>query len=128
MKRLSTIIFTFLAALIIMALPAVPHHHHHGEACLAHAHCDADDADNDCHTAHHDDGTHCFENSAFTVPSIERDETSQPFFPIEIFFNATLETDSHLFITRELHHPDCHCKDCSPGHRFINSLRAPPMC
>ena len=65
LKKRAYILFVALAAFMLMILPFVPHHHHEMVLCTTVEHCVADDADNDAHTAHNDDGLSCVEKNEF---------------------------------------------------------------
>ena len=65
LKRRAYILFVALSAFMLMILPLVPHHHHEMVLCTIVEHCEADDADNDAHTAHNDDGSSCVEKNEF---------------------------------------------------------------
>lgn len=60
-----------VAVLIRTVVPLIPHHHHHGTLCTTIEHCDLDDADNDEHTAHSGDSTHCIEDGKFLISKSE---------------------------------------------------------
>ena len=60
-----------VAVLIRTVVPLIPHHHHHDTLCTTVEHCDLDDADNDEHTAHSGDDTHCIEDAKFLISKSE---------------------------------------------------------
>lgn len=61
MRRQIYIAIVALAALMLLTVSFVPHHHHVNALCTIVEHCKSDNADNDEHTHHHDDGTLCLE-------------------------------------------------------------------
>lgn len=127
-KRYFGIFLSFLAALIIFLLPAIPHHHHDGEACIMHEHCCADNEDNDCHTGHHDDGTLCIENSDFYdrlafAPEVPQPDASTTLLPEMISLPSPASFILYYDVVPNSH-PDGHCRD---GNSSIRLLRAPPV-
>lgn len=54
-----------LATFVLVVMPFIPHHHHDSVACTFIEHCEHDNADNDKHTNHSDDGTKCFGNGSY---------------------------------------------------------------
>jgi len=67
MKRYLYLTVVALSALVLLALPLLPHHHHDGAWCDVVEHCEKDHAANDRHTGHRGDGTTCLETAAYTV-------------------------------------------------------------
>lgn len=56
-----------IATVGLLLLLLVPHHHHRGVMCLVMSHCVTDNADNDSHTGHSDDGSKCFAYDLWVV-------------------------------------------------------------
>lgn len=71
---------------MLMILPLVPHHHHEMVLCTIVEHCEADDADNDAHTAHNDDGSSCVEKNEifFTQPTTDFSNPEYHLLPVFI--------------------------------------------
>jgi hypothetical protein len=55
LKRIVSILFIAIAALVLCVFAVVPHHHHHGIPCFAMERCEQDGHVNDEHTHHHND-------------------------------------------------------------------------
>ncbi|MGM9869308.1 MAG: DUF6769 family protein [Sodaliphilus sp.] len=53
MMKFAAHIAVWWMALLMIALPMVPHHHHHGTLCVVMERCQSDGAINDQHTRHH---------------------------------------------------------------------------
>ena len=68
MKRQVYIAIVVLAAIMLLAVPFIPHHHHDNALCTVVEHCDSDNTDNDVHTGHSDDGTVCIEDCSYPNP------------------------------------------------------------
>ena len=86
LKRRASILFVALSAFMLMILPLVPHHHHEMVLCTIVEHCEADDADNDAHTAHNDDGSSCVEKNGFffTQPTTDFNNPEYHLLPVFI--------------------------------------------
>lgn len=54
----------YVAVLLFLAKPLLPHHHHGGEACFIVEYCQEDHVDNDAHTHHHGDLSTCGDHGA----------------------------------------------------------------
>lgn len=67
MLRRCAILMTALAVCVLLGAGLVPHHHHDGVWCAVVEHCLEDGHDNDDHTAHHGDTSHCLEEAEFVV-------------------------------------------------------------
>ena len=67
MKRQVYIAIVALAAIMLLAVPFIPHHHHDKALCTVVECCDSDNTDNDEHTSHNDDGTACIEDGGLFV-------------------------------------------------------------
>jgi hypothetical protein len=82
MKRQVYIAIVALAAIMLLAVPFIPHHHHDKALCTVVEHCDSDNTDNDEHTGHNDDGTACIENGGlFISKSDAHNNTSYKIIP-----------------------------------------------
>lgn len=127
-KRLYLSMMT-LSVIILLAVPFVPHHHHANAPCQVVEHCVNDNANNDRHTSHEDDGTSCVEK---VVPPLIKsvhhgsgltDEMTQLSVGL-----AGFEINLELYpVSKALHgwvyDSSCH----SSGQNNTNSLRAPPL-
>lgn len=71
MKKKLYITALALTTIVLLALPFIPHHHHESAVCTVVEHCSSDNADNDKHTSHKDDGTKCFEQGSWDVASVK---------------------------------------------------------
>lgn len=67
MKKQSYMVMVLAAVLVLLVASFVPHHHHAYELCTIVEHCEHDNADNDRHTDHADDGTSCVEEGGFVL-------------------------------------------------------------
>ena len=76
MKQKLYITIVALTTIVLLALPFIPHHHHESAVCTVVEHCNSDNADNDKHTSHKDDGTKCFEQGSWDVVSVKTLHTS----------------------------------------------------
>lgn len=103
-----------IATVGLLLLLLVPHHHHRGMVCLVMSHCATDNADNDRHTGHSDDGSKCFAFSsrAVTVDKAHASDHGEPlFFPLVALYTcsevvvSTLLSDT-LSIQPSPHYPD----------------------
>lgn len=71
-----------LAAIMLLAVPFIPHHHHDKALCTVVERCDNDNTDNDEHTGHNDDDTACIENGGlFISKSNVHNSTSYKIIP-----------------------------------------------
>ena len=55
----------------LLLVMVVPHHHHNGIMCTIVECCQSDHEENDTHTAHHDDGTTCFELAKCSIGGVK---------------------------------------------------------
>lgn len=85
LKKRAYILFLALAAFMLMILPFVPHHHHEMVLCTTVEHCEADDADNDAHTAHNDDGSSCVEKNEFFFAQSTTDFCNPEYHLLPVF-------------------------------------------
>ena len=76
MKQKLYITVLALTTIVLLSLPFIPHHHHESAVCTVVEHCSSDNADNDKHTSHKDDGTKCFEQGSWDVASAKTLHTS----------------------------------------------------
>ena len=128
MKKLTAYTASLLAALLILVLPAIPHHHHNGEACFVHEHCDADDEDNDCHTAHHGDNSPCRENYVLADRlTVAPDISQKVYFTSDFVAFSSSSADPFLSASLTVYTP-CSVEDSRDGHSPAPPLRAPPVC
>lgn len=117
-----------MAAVMLLAVPFIPHHHHERALCTIVEHCDSDNTDNDEHTSHNDDGTACIEKGGFFLSKSDvHDNTNHEITPA--LASATHKAASvELYPTKRV---PCEWKGVSIYQSVelsrINALRAPPL-
>ena len=128
LKRRVYILFVALSAFMLMILPLVPHHHHEMVLCTIVEHCEADDADNDAHTAHNDDGSSCVEKNEFFFTQSTTDFSNPEYHLLPVFIAligqiAGFELYPTQNILRWQSDVVFYTSSCLTR---INALRAPP--
>lgn len=116
-----------IATVGLLLLLLVPHHHHRGMVCLVMSHCATDNAYNDRHTDHCDDGSKCFAfgSRAVTVDKAHASDHADPlFFPLVAFYASCEEGVSPLLsVTLFMLPSACYPDDVAS---LTLGLRAPP--
>jgi hypothetical protein len=143
MKIKKSISFIALATLMLLVLDIVPHHHHEGIACMIMEFCESDDAINDEHIHHHDNGaiphgTLCVAESDFIVPQTQHDlkckasscmhHNHNSLFPVLFAAFDYLSDDISAKVSAQWEYGEHICFYTFADASSIYGLRAPPLC
>ena len=116
-----------LAAIMLLAVPFIPHHHHDKALCTVVERCDNDNTDNDKHTGHNDDDTACIEDGGlFVSKSDVHNNTSYKIIPAFVYAICRVAI-AELFPVKKV---PCEWEGItiyqSAELNRTNALRAPP--
>ena len=120
-----------IGVMTLLLTMVVPHHHHNGLMCIIVECCQSDHEKNDTHTAHHDDGTTCFELAKCDAKALKTSQCDKSDMGVKmlcVMVAVILWTGQGLsaskvkaYVHQCIGHV-CRCHICTFG------LRAPPQC
>ena len=133
MMNIGAHIVVWWMALLMIALPMVPHHHHQGTVCVVMERCQSDGAINDQHTHHHQsDENHRHQDQCVktfkAVPAIDPDHSDVNEVPLCTLLYAFVEqwmAEVHHATAKQIDTYTLHYQSFDP--RLSNTLRAPPQ-
>ena len=132
MMNIGAHIVVWWMALLMIALPMVPHHHHQGTVCVVMERCQSDGAINDQHTHHQSDENPRHQDQCVktfkAVPAIDPDHSDVNEVPLCTLLYAFVEqwmAEVHQATAKQIDTYTIHYQ--SVDTRLSNTLRAPPQ-